>query len=471
MATPEIRRRVLEASQVLVFLAAVWLVWLGSAEYRSAGNSLGLLVCRAAAYELIVWALAAGIALWVYLAISMADFSRLLFASLSATAPVAWLAPAILLLSVQTGVTTAAGIVLTANAARLVVLNRHPRGFTLPQRQTHRTAGPPALFRLAAGETNAAAPLLPILAAVALHGGIFAILASYPLASGALFAAGAALGASESVRRGASQPHTGRILPHALLSFALTLLLITGFAAARLGPSRAAAAPAGFLKEAQGFLKKAARSTNESRPAPEQSAVGNAGRTQTIGSVDGRGFAGAILRPGAPRRGQVWIALPPVRRIGRTFSRPFTIPFTGEYRLFPSLLGRMPENYFVFQETPLEGVYATLSGTPLDTQAYQPLSPPVDFADCAGVQMVMASGDDRPGLAIMELICGRQTKLLGGQVYGKVRGARETLEFVVPVPGRALLVGAIRVTFERARRLDLNAKVAVKEFTLIPRQD
>ncbi|MBZ5586535.1 MAG: hypothetical protein LAQ30_30990 [Acidobacteriia bacterium] len=146
-----------------------------------------------------------------------------------------------------------------------------------------------------------------------------------------------------------------------------------------------------------------------------------------------------------------------------------TIPFTGEYYLFPSLYEVLPEGFVIYRGTPLDGIYATLSGGPLETQAYQKLDPPLDFANCGKVRLTISSGESSPASATMQLVLPAAVAELGTQIFALEPSSEETLEFATPA-ARVLTVRGIRIVFQcDPQHRDRNTKVAVKEFTLVPR--
>ena len=461
-------RRLLRAAQAGAFLAAVWLIWAQSAAYRAQGRSLSTLIGHAVSYELFAWSLVAAITLWLYLGASLAPFLELLFAALGSSAPAMWLVPAILLLSAQTDAGTAIGLVLVANTVRLLVSRKAPQRRGSPPPRVARSA-PAPLFRHAGGlaaSFPAQASRL-ILGAFAIEAGICAVWAEYPLLAAALIAGGAAIWTLTSIARGAYQPRAESNLPHFLLSISLTLLLLIGLPIGRLGAPEPVG-DSGLLDMARRVFHGLSRASEPTIPVAKQSATPVFTPPKQIGKHGANGYPGAILRP-EPQSGRtIWGGL---RNAGAPvlLSQPYVIPFTGEYHLFPSSYLHLPDDWVMYRGTPLDGLYGTLNGGPLQTEAYQRLEPPVDFSNCGAVRLTLSSGELFPASATMQLLTAGRSEDLGPEIFGLDPASEETLEFAVPASLRHQ-VNAIRVVFHRnpAQR-DKNARVAVRQFTLVPR--
>jgi hypothetical protein len=118
--------------------------------------------------------------------------------------------------------------------------------------------------------------------------------------------------------------------------------------------------------------------------------------------------------------------------------------------------------------TPLESVYGTTNGGPMETVAVQTFDPPIDFTHCGKVWVALTSAETMPLLASMQLVAQKSVEDGGTEMMGMKR--EETLEFQVPVAAKALLVHAIRISFQRVfKDRDKNVRVAVERFTLVPR--
>jgi hypothetical protein len=106
----------------------------------------------------------------------------------------------------------------------------------------------------------------------------------------------------------------------------------------------------------------------------------------------------------------------------------------------------------------------------METEAYQKLEPPIDFANCGKVQLTLLSGEGSLASVSMQLVITRGTEALGSEFFGVSPNPEETLEFPVPPCTRSLEVRAIRLMFYRdPSGRDRSTKVAIERFTLLPR--
>jgi hypothetical protein len=112
--------------------------------------------------------------------------------------------------------------------------------------------------------------------------------------------------------------------------------------------------------------------------------------------------------------------------------------------------------------TPLENVYVTFRGTPLETVAVQTFDPPLDLTNCGEVLMSLTSGELEVLLASMQLVGERDVEDGGSALMGMKAAKKETLEFELPDTGGPLLVRAIRVLFQRPADPTRSTKVAVE---------
>jgi hypothetical protein len=180
---------------------------------------------------------------------------------------------------------------------------------------------------------------------------------------------------------------------------------------------------------------------------------------------------GVILQPEEDRQPQHLI----VMQSGRP--RPaflevdhrLTIPFTGEYQMFPTSSARLHHDWALERGTLLENEYATAGAGSLETEASQPLVPPIDLMNCGKVQLVLVNDENGPFGTTMQLIADAGSVDLGTEVGGLDRRTEETLEFTVP-QGTTLRVKTIRIAFHRIPLQGRNSmRVVVKRFTLLPR--
>src|SRR5262245_41308277 len=104
---------VAEAASLAMLTALIWSrVAMRPPIGPFAGALLYVLLARASAFGMILWA---------FLAVSVDDFPDILHASLFASAPAMWLPPALLLLATGTDWAMAVGLLLVANSVRLLI--------------------------------------------------------------------------------------------------------------------------------------------------------------------------------------------------------------------------------------------------------------------------------------------------------------------------------------------------------------
>jgi hypothetical protein len=188
------------------------------------------------------------------------------------------------------------------------------------------------------------------------------------------------------------------------------------------------------------------------------------------GEVGHGGIPGVILRPKTKPRRQFLQIAPLMPGMNQLLPDPLTFPFTGEYHIFRTSSGSLPDGAPVQDGTPLEAVYVTTNGGSMETQAYQPLIPPVDFSRCGQVRLTLRSGEAFPGGAALQLWSEAGLENLGTQVFGMERHAEETLPYFVPDTPRRLPVKALRVVFlHDPSQIAKSSKVAIVGFTLVPR--
>jgi hypothetical protein len=188
-----------------------------------------------------------------------------------------------------------------------------------------------------------------------------------------------------------------------------------------------------------------------------------------IGAKGQNGIPGVVLRP-RPKPSHRPKLISPGARLRFSPAEPLAIPFTGEYELFRASSGSLPSGAIVETGTPLESVYGTTNGGPMQTVAVQTFDPPLDLTHCGKVLVALTSAETMPLLASMQLVAQRSVEDGGTEIMGMKQAREETLEFQVPVAVKPLLVQAIRISFQRAfKDRDKNVRVAVERFTLVPR--
>ena len=106
----------------------------------------------------------------------------------------------------------------------------------------------------------------------------------------------------------------------------------------------------------------------------------------------------------------------------------------------------------------------------METEAYQKIDPPIDFANCRAVQLSLQSGERSLGTATMQLVGESRVATLEPGFFGMRTSPSEVLEFSVPPMPEGLRVIAIRVAFQgNPAKRNQSARVAIEQFTLMPR--
>jgi hypothetical protein len=356
-----------------------------------------------------------------------------------------WLAPAMLFLTTRTSGATVVGLLLVANTMRLLVSRSAPQeDVPVPQPQPRRAHV--RMFRSAEVRPLAFRDRWPAISgAIALQACICAVWAGYPWVAALWLAVCAIIWTWSSKTQGLSRP---REETYSLLSILVTLLLTMALS---LGQFKADQDP----PKLQAARKSA---TPVFTPARRAGASGKIGVT------------GVILRTDSsetkPRR-RVWGG-PPLP--ATSLSNSLTIPFTGEYHLFRTSSGRLPSDAIVDHGTPLDTLYATTNGEPLQMEAYQSLSPPLDVRNCGKIQMTISSNEPLPGIVLIQFLTAHTVEEVGIGLFGLNGASAETVDFTIPPALVNYEVSAIRATFlHNPEHSERNSRIAIQRFTLARR--
>jgi hypothetical protein len=457
-------------------LVAGWALW--------APAGLGELRL-ALVYVLAVWIVAGGVTLGTYLAFSVAPFSELLVEAWLASANAMWLVPGALLLASRWPVAVAVGLAVVVNSTRLLVSSRPPKGEGIVRKR--RAAGnpePPRLFRYQPAQAVffSKETVPPMLGALVLYTGVYALAGEYPLLAAGSFATVTAIWVGMSVARGALDARVAARVPYLAPGILLTLLWTVTLTAVLLhteivleGPvAKAPLIDIGEAPETPGMTGRVLQRLMHVPPAPEAPSQVEAQATKSvtrmvdpgpaIGAKDQNGVPGVVLRP-RPKRTQRPPLIVPGARLQVASGRPLVIPFTGEYQLYRTSSGELPAGSIVDPGSPLERVYGTTNGGAMDTVAVQMFEPPLDLSNCGKVMVALISAETMPLLASMQLVAESSVEDAGTELMGMKR--EETLEFQVPHTGKRLLIHAIRITFQRpAIDRNKNVRVLLQRFTL-----
>jgi hypothetical protein len=378
---------------------AAWFIVTHPAELIASARASLLIV-------LLNWAIMAGIFLLVYLALSLEDFAPILTAAILSAVPAMWFVPALALLGTRDLLWTATGLLLVSNSVRLLILRALSRRDELSVKRRRRRSRPEK------DDSN-----ILIFGAMALQAGIAWVWFGAGLIAAILVATGIATWTLAAISRGVYRP---RKKTDSVLRAVLTLILAVAIAG---------------LHKGQSPVYKVARQ-------PARRAVTRVFAPAREVFVDG--VDGVILRPEVVRPLSVTLPRVSVRIV--TPSRSL-IGFSGEYRLYPASTRDLKKHWSYEKAAPVNVVYATVSGGPLQTEAYQKLDPPVDFSACRALQVILVSHEQSPAAVTVQLVGDRPTPELGPEIFGLGQSSEETIEFTLPDHMRQVRVNAIRVLF------------------------
>jgi uncharacterized membrane protein len=163
--------------------------------------------------------------------------------------------------------------------------------------------------------------------------------------------------------------------------------------------------------------------------------------------------------------------------------RPTSIPFSGEYWIFPSLFRlaggkavavnqRPPPTSLVKRGDPINSTFSsTVRWLPLVMKAHQSMETPVDLAGYQHIDIAVIIPDIPSGLVSIELILlssasGHTLSHSLGQVPVQTQSGDTKLRYNVPAALDSF--DAIEVLFNLETRRDKSAKIAIDRFDFVP---
>jgi hypothetical protein len=431
-------------------LAALWL---------AGGLSLAIAVllrlpapaARAVLFVLAAWVIAGFLTFFAFLAVSLDDLGDVAWTAIRGSAPAMWIVPAAMLLQFPERAAAWAALALLAGAVCLLAAQRAPRRIS-----AYAVEAAPALpmFQLPRPRRGSLFPV--VLGAVALQVGLACSYADYRIAAAGSLALAAVIWTRSWVSRiAAREPLKPRPMVSSLGAIVFAILLALGSTVVAVDRQQQAGALPNPL-EPQAH-------TSLASPIPSP-------RTQQSGSLGSQGASGVILKPKAKDRQPAVRLLSSLPGSPLVLAEQLSFPFTGEYHLFRTSSGRVPADAAVQEGTPFDARYVTTNGASMETQAYQSLVPPVDFARCGQIQITMRSGEVFPIGVTLQLFTDAGLEDLGLQVFGLQSGSEETLPYFVPAAAARPVVKALRLVFRHdPGRAATNTRVEVVRFTLVPR--
>jgi hypothetical protein len=310
-----------------------------------------------------------------------------------------------------------------------------------------------------------------MLGALALETGVYALASGYPLLAAVCFATVTGLWTTMAVLRGAMEARNPSGVLYPAPGLLLTVLLTVTLTAALMHRELARGRPAetSSARAVTGWLFQRLVHLPPASATPAQ-VEATASKEVVTRLVGHNGVPGVVLRPQAKRSQTprlIFAGLP----MRLALEHPLEIPFTGEYLIYPASSQSMPEEATVQTGDPLENLFGTESGGPMETVAVQPFEPPIDLTQCGKVLVAVISAEDELVLASLQLVAESGVRDGGADLMGMKRAREETLEFLVPVEAKPWLVHAIRIQFQRAVDRHKSTRVVVKGITLLGRAE
>ncbi|MGA7156251.1 MAG: hypothetical protein WBY53_05370 [Acidobacteriaceae bacterium] len=206
-----------------------------------------------------------------------------------------------------------------------------------------------------------------------------------------------------------------------------------------------------------------------------------------IHPVDATDYTSIILWPSTPKKKTTVVRTPHhALTPGSTtaITKPLVIPFDGPYWYFqPPDTRPSPHSVVMRGKSTVVNMHST-NDWPLEMEAHQTLAQPIPLDCCRAIDLDLTNADNRPGLIAISLILTDATTphhasqqlalqpILSSEPahFSLVRSpVNETLHFHIP-PGQLRRFNEITVVFHTAQERSFGgAKVAIKQFTLIPR--
>jgi len=400
------------------------------------------------------WLVAAGLTLGAFLAVSVDDLRDVAKAAAIGAIPGLWVAPGILLLDHEGALSTGIGLILIGAAVAFLLGQRAPH--RLRQRPVREHRPEPVLFGDASLPSGLPGVLLfEVLGTLSVQAAIWLAYNRHSYSAAGCVAFGAAAWSRSWVARGGVSGRGAVSLRTSLAALAILLAMTPSFEG---GGNQAGV-------DLQTIATAFAVPT-----APFDLDGGTA--KKTAGGSGGRpGMPGVILRPGAtPRR----LYLGPIVRRAEArapmgSSTWMGLPFSGEYQIFRTSSGTIPEGSPVEQGTPLEAIYGTTNSGPIETQAYQVLDQPLDFSSYGEVSVTLLSDEMLPAMATLDLITLAGSEAIGCEFFGGQARQEDTVYYSVPSRRRPPVL-ALRIRFSHEeRQAHKSVKVAVLNFAFVPK--
>lgn len=172
-------------------------------------------------------------------------------------------------------------------------------------------------------------------------------------------------------------------------------------------------------------------------------------------------------------------------RTGLNTGKPMTIPFEGAYWYFQPRGNGVGTRAHVARGSPLTVNIRSTNYIPLIMEAHQALGAPIPLICCREMQVTIENSDNAPGTVALGVLLtdstslGKPTSYLGQQTVVSTEPSRftvksspvpEVLHFPIPNHSRIAEFDEITIVFfPDAERPYTGAKIAIKQFDLVPR--
>ncbi len=480
-------------------MATGWIVWIAAVSPRLHRFTWTSLLLHAFGYAAFAWAWSACITLLLYLAIPSDQRDDVFRVTLRTSTAAVWFAPAMILFTQLSPAALAAALALVVSATRLLYsqwrllhpLAEQPFFSVLPTGMFGENEPPrPWLLR-------SIAPALSV--ALCFQGGVLALLMELPLLAGCLLATAAALLTVYAFSAGVADLDRRRSLPQAAFGAVLTLILASGLTVGGLTgrviqhPRMAnefGRAPHSIIESLRAMLRQVfygeqpPGTRDAEHPArPEDArATPRPDAIPESGSFPDGSFPGVVLLPEVRPVPLLVAPRPANYGLNGMPTRPFGIPFGGEYWFYRFSYRRPPFNSFYRKGRPDELSFSTTDHWPLQMEARQALDDPIDLTCCRKVQVQIWNADRHPDTVSLELFLLQSDLAYSPALYlGKVpvlsqpdlsrepvTPVPELLDFPIPA-GTSGSYSIFKVMFHRARaRADKSARIAIERFILVP---
>jgi hypothetical protein len=196
-------------------------------------------------------------------------------------------------------------------------------------------------------------------------------------------------------------------------------------------------------------------------------------------------YRGVILWTPAKPPAVLVAPLPESGRGLNTRNNPLVIPFDGVYWFYKFPDRKPPKDSYSTRGSPSATAFRSSDSLPLQMEARQNFPNLLDMSCCSRIAVEIVNADRAPGTVSLELILtnlrlpGDPAQSLGRLPVtstpqwltgSEVRSVPEVLSFAIPPNPRIRKFDSATVRFIREGRRNLSsAKIAIQQFTLVPR--